>query len=149
MPIIEDIVEHEGIELVDVTYRRESEGWILRVFLDKAGGVTVDDCGYISRQVSDVLDVKAVIPHAYKLEVSSPGLNRPLTKPKDFAKLRGEQVRLATHTPIENRKNFIGKLIDYKDGTICLNIDGQIFFVPHDLVHKANLIYDFEKREKT
>lgn len=145
--IIEDILEHEAMELVDVAYRRESYGWVLRVLIDKDGGVTIDDCNHISHQLSDILDVKDVIYCSYKLEVSSPGLNRPLRKEKDFKRFIGETVRLKTCTFIENRKNFQGRLINYKDASIFLDIDGQHFTIPHSVVEKANLEYDF-KREK-
>jgi ribosome maturation factor RimP len=145
--IIEDILEHEAMELVDVAYRRESYGWVLRVLIDKDGGATIDDCNHISHQLSDILDVKDVIYCSYKLEVSSPGLNRPLRKEKDFKRFIGETVRLKTCTSIENRKNFKGRLINYKDASIFLDIDGQHFTIPHSVVEKANLEYDF-KREK-
>jgi len=145
--IIEDILEHEAMELVDVAYRRESYGWVLRVLIDKDGGATIDDCNHISHQLSDILDVKDVIYCSYKLEVSSPGLNRPLRKEKDFKRFIGETVRLKTRTSIENRKNFKGRLINYKDASIFLDIDGQHFTIPHSVVEKANLEYDF-KREK-
>ena len=145
--IIEGVLEHEGMDLVDVAYRREPCGWVLRIFIDKDGGVTVDDCSHISRQLSDILEVKDVICCSYKLEVSSPGLNRPLRKEKDFQRFIGETVSLKTRTSIENRKNFKGRLIDYKDGSIVIDVDGQHFTVPHGMAEKANLEYDFEKEK--
>ena len=145
--IIQDILEHEGMDLVDVAYRRESCGWILRVLIDKDGGVTIDDCSHMSRQLSDILDVKDVICCSYKLEVSSPGLNRPLREEKDFKRFIGETVKLKTCASIENRRNFRGRLIDYKDASIFLDIDGQHFTIPHSVVEKANLEYDFKKEK--
>jgi ribosome maturation factor RimP len=143
--IADDILEHEAMELVDVEYRKESNGWVLRVLIDKNGGVTTDDCRRVSRQLSDILDVKSIMCYAYKLEVSSPGLNRPLRKEKDFKRFIGETVKLKTCRPIESRRNFVGRLVDYKDGSIFLYIDGRNFTISHDIIIKANLEYDFNK----
>jgi ribosome maturation factor RimP len=145
--IIEDILEHEGMELADVAYRRESCGWVLRVLIDMDGGVTIDDCSHISHQLSDILDVKDFIDCSYKLEVSSPGLNRPLRKENDFKRFIGETVKLKTCDFINNRKNFKGRLLDYKDGSIFLDLGGEHCTIPHSMVEKANLEYDFRKEK--
>lgn len=146
--IIEDILVHEGMELIDITYRREPTGWVLRVLIDQDGGITVDDCKNISRQLSDILDVKDIIQYAYKLEVSSPGINRPLKKEMDFKRFRGENIRLKTYEYINNRKNFLGRLTDYKDGSILLDIDGKNFIIPHTMVVKANVEHVFKKKAR-
>jgi ribosome maturation factor RimP len=143
--IVTGIVEHEGMELVDIAYQREPTGWVLRVYIDKPGGVTVDDCSFISGQLGDTLDVKDVFLYPYKMEVSSPGFNRPLKKEKDFKRFTGETISITTRAPIDNRKNFKGKLIDFREGSIFIDIDGEIFSVPHAAVRKANLEYDFEQ----
>ncbi|MEI6126855.1 MAG: ribosome maturation factor RimP [Pseudomonadota bacterium] len=143
---IQGIVEHEGMELVDIEYQREPHGWVLRVYIDKQGGVTVDDCSFISSQLGDTLDVKDMFLYPYKLEVSSPGFNRPLKKEKDFKKFIGETVSITTHAPIDNRKNFKGKLTDYREGSIFIDVDGKIFSVSHDAVRKAHLEYGFEQK---
>ena len=141
--VMAEVIEHEGFELVDVTYRREPHGWILRVFIDRDDGVTIDDCTLVSRQLSDLLDVKADMPQAYRLEVSSPGLNRPLTKPADFLRFQGKRIRLRTHTAIDGRKNFTGKLLEFRDGNLFLDIEGTVFQIAYGSLEKANLIYDF------
>jgi len=143
--LIEDIVEREGIELVDVVFRREPNGWVLRVFIDKPGGVSLDDCRFVSRQLSDILDVKDIIPHAYRLELTSPGVNRPLVKKSHFMGVIGGQVKIKTRSPIENRRNFKGTLIDYKEGSVCLEVDGKEHIIPHDNIEKANLEYEFKR----
>lgn len=140
--VIAEVIEHEGFELVDVTYRREPQGWILRVFIDRDDGVTIDDCALISRQLSDLLDVKADIPQAYSLEVSSPGLNRPLTKAADFIRFQGKRIRLRTRTAIDGRKNFTGTLLDYRDEHLFLDIGDKVFQISFGAVDKANLIAD-------
>ncbi len=147
-PMVEDVVDSEGMELVDVVYRREPHGWVVRLLIDKEGGVTIDDCSLISSQVSDLLDVKDIIPHGYKLEVSSPGVNRPLKRAKDYMKHKGETVRVKTAAPIENRKNFKGRLIDYADGMVHLDIGDSVICIPHANVSKAHVEYNFNKPTK-
>jgi ribosome maturation factor RimP len=82
--LVADLLKSEGLELTDLAFRKEARGWVLRIFMDKPGGVTLDDCTEISRQLGDQIEVEDLIPHSYTLEVSSPGLERPLKKEKDF-----------------------------------------------------------------
>ena len=146
--VLEDILKGGEIELVEVVFRREPDGRVLRVLIDRAGGIDTKDCSMISRQLSDVIDVKNVVPYSFKLEVSSPGINRPLVKEKDFNDFIGKTVKIKTHTPINGRKNFKGKLTAYKKSSIFLDIDGKDFLVPHNLIKRANLEYDFNKERK-
>jgi len=88
-----------GLELVQVQYRREDHGWVLRILVDRPGGVSVDECGEFSREVSDLLDVEDLIDNSYNLEVSSPGLDRPLIKPEDFERFAGREITLKTTSP--------------------------------------------------
>lgn len=143
---IRNVVEYEGMELVAVEYQRESYGWVLRVYIDKEGGVTINDCSTISNQLGDVLDVTDAFLYPYKLEVSSPGLNRPLKKEDDFKRYIGENICLTTQVAIEDRKNFKGKLVNYADGSLYVAIDGKEYVVPYSAVRKAHLEYDFIKR---
>ena len=108
--LAEALVASEGMELVDLEYRREGRRWMLRLFIDKDGGVTLDDCASISRELGDLLDVKDVIPQAYVLEVSSPGLNRRLRKKEDFSRFAGQKVKLRLVAPIDGRKKVVGEL---------------------------------------
>ena len=119
MPILTDF----GFELVDLELKREGRDWFLRLFIDKPGGITLDDCVEVSREVSAVLEVEDPIESTYRLEVSSPGLDRPLKKPTDFERFAGQQVKLKTHTLIDpderghRRKTFVGELLGC-DGTL-------------------------------
>ena len=103
--LAEALVIAEGMELVDLEYRRQGPRWMLRLFIDKESGVTIDDCANISRQLGDLLDAKDIIPQAYVLEVSSPGLNRPLKKKEDFSRFAGRKVQLRLVSPMDGRKD--------------------------------------------
>ncbi len=137
--LAEALLQHEQMELVDVQFRRESTGWVLRLLIDKTGGVLLDDCSAISRQMSDLLDVKNIIHHPYNLEVSSPGLNRPLRKEADFKRHIGERVTIKTSCLIDNRKTFKGKLAGYKDGDVCVAVEGKEYTISVDVIEKAHL----------
>jgi len=114
--LVVPIVEEFGLELVDIEYRREGSDWFLRLFIDKPGGVTLDDCADLSREIDPLLEVEGVITHAYRLEVSSPGLDRPLRKPADFERFLGEWVKVKTFDLLDPddrghaRKTFRGIL---------------------------------------
>jgi len=133
------ILSSEGLELVDVEYRREARGWVLRLYIDKEGGVTLDDCTRVSQEVGRSLDVEDVILNPYTLEVSSPGLNRPLKRREDFMKYRGRWIKVKTFHPIENRRQFRGRLTEVSDDRIEMEIDGKVFQIPLSDVAKANL----------
>ena len=98
------MVSREGMELVAIEYRREATGWVLRFYVDKEGGITVDDCSRISQEVGRSLDVEDFILNPYALEVSSPGLTRPLKNEKDFMKYRNRLITLKTIDPVQNRR---------------------------------------------
>jgi len=141
------LAAQEGLELIDVELGGPGGRQILRIFIDKSGGVSLDDCSSISRAVSAALDVEDPIQGAYDLEVSSPGLDRPLRTPEHFQKFAGKRVRVRTFGPLpecENRKTFVGILQGYDNETIVLDVDGRIFRVPHAQVSKANVDPVFE-----
>jgi ribosome maturation factor RimP len=108
--IAEPLVTHEGLEMVDVEFRMESRGMVLRLYLDRQGGVSLDDLTRVSRQLSDLLDVHDTVPGTYSLEVSSPGINRRLRRPDHFKRYLGKRVRVRTAVPLEGRRNFVGML---------------------------------------
>lgn len=137
--LVMPLLEEKGMELVDLQYRHENTGWVLRLFIDKPGGMTVDDCAGISRELGHHLDVKELIPYNYHLEVSSPGVNRPLKKMDDFKKFTGFSVQITTTTPLENRRNFTGLLKAVNDDSIIIEIDGRDLSIPFPLINKANL----------
>jgi len=108
--IAEPLVSHEGLEMVDVEFRRESRGMVLRLYLDRESGVSLDDLTRVSRQLGDLLDVHGAVPGPYTLEVSSPGINRRLRRPEHFRRYLGKRVRVRTAGPIEGRRGFVGTL---------------------------------------
>ncbi len=144
---LEEMFEHTDLELVDVEYRRESSGWVLRVYVDKKGGVLLEDCSRTSHQLGDIIEVKEIIPDAYSLEVTSPGVNRPLKKEEDFIRVIGKTVKLKTRTLLNNRKKFKGVLKGCREEMLLINSDGNDFSVPLSIVKKANLEYDFNKKQ--
>ena len=128
--LLEPIVTGFGFELVDVEYVKEAGTWYLRAYIDKPGGITVDDCEAVSRKFSDVLDEKDYIEDTYIFEVSSPGLGRPLKKDKDFQRSLGEEVEIRTYRPIDRQKEFVGELkaYDKESGTIVYEDDTEQTF---------------------
>jgi ribosome maturation factor RimP len=142
--VVEPVVAGQGYELVDVEWKNES-GWVLRAFIDKpSGAITLDDCTAVSRELSAVLDVADAIACAYSLEVSSPGLNRPLRKESDFARFIGKKAKIRTRHPVgESRRNFSGTLVAVAAGKVRIDVGDQVCEVPVDDVEKANLVYEF------
>jgi ribosome maturation factor RimP len=137
--LIEPVVVYAGMELVDVEYGRKPSGTVLRLTIDKPGGVTVNDCGDISRLVGDLLDAKDSVPGSYNLEVSSPGINRLLKKRDDFERFAGQKVLIKTREPIEGRRNFKGILHGTREDFIVVSTEKAIFNIPFELVAKARL----------
>jgi ribosome maturation factor RimP len=145
--VAEPIVAAEGMELVDVEFVHEREGWVLRLFIDKQGGVGLEDCSQASHAVETALDVEDFIHHEYHLEVSSPGLNRPLTKPDHFKRALGKKVKVKTFGPLPTeppRKNFSGILKDLADDAVTVEVEGAgAFRIPLKDIAKANLEFEF------
>ena len=123
--LILPLIEKHHFELVDVEYVKEAGNWYLRAYIDKPGGITVDDCELVSRAFSDLLDQKDFIDDAYILEVSSPGLGRPLKKDKDFVRSMGEEVEVRLFKPVNRQKEFIGILKAWDDKTVTLEFEEE------------------------
>jgi ribosome maturation factor RimP len=141
--LVEPILLSEGMELVDIQYRREARGWVLRLFVDKEGGVTLDDCSHVSQEVGRSLDVEDFISIPYNLEVSSPGLNRDLKTEKDFIRYRNRLVSVKTFEPVEKRRHFKGRLLGVFDNQVEMEIDKEIIHIPLSNVAKAHLEIEF------
>ena len=141
--LTEELLDSNNMELVDIEYRGEGRGKVLRIFIDKLNGVTIDDCADISRELSVLLDVNDVISDRYTLEVSSPGLRRPIKKKKDFKKFEGKLVLIKTKESINNRKVFKGTLNNCLENHIVLEIDGDLHQIQFDNIKKANLEINF------
>ena len=142
--LLEPVVAGFGFELVDVEYVKEAGTWYLRVYIDKPGGITVDDCEALSRKFSDILDEKDYIEDTYIFEVSSPGLGRPLKKEKDFQRSLGEDVELRTFRAIEKQKEFAGTLHAFDKGTVTLSYgDGTLQTFERSDIALIRLALDF------
>lgn len=150
----------DALEVVDISYAKEGRNWVLRVLTDRAeqhpeaklGGITLDECGRMSSQLAGLLEVEDVMPGPYRLEISSPGLNRPLKKEQDFIRFQGRMAVLRTHREVEGRRYFKGMLQGVMEGHILVEMDGTLRRVPLEAVERANLEFHFdtpqEKKDK-
>lgn len=147
--VAQPLLDSLGLELVELEFRKEGHGMVLRLFIDKPGGILLDDCAEVSRELSELLDVEEVIDCNYNLEVSSPGLNRPLTKPSDYERYAGRLVKVRTFEMVEDnagnkRKTFLGELLGLKDGVVSLNLkEGQSASIPLEKIARTNLEFEF------
>ncbi len=137
--MVEPVAIQEGLELVDVEYIKGGGGMILRITIDKASGVTIDDCADFSRLVSDILDATDPIPGPYNLEVSSPGINRPLKRASDFSRFAGEKVFIQTKVPLDGRKRFKGILLGMEGDEVSVECHDGRRKIPLDAIQKARL----------
>lgn len=142
--LILPILEEHAFELVDVEYVKEAGNWYLRAYIDKEGGITVDDCEVVSRRMSDLLDEKDFIPDSYIFEVSSPGLGRQLKKDKDFARSIGEKVEGKLFRAVDKRKDFEGVLCSFdKEAVVIGTQGGQELRLERDNIALIRLAIDF------
>lgn len=142
--LLRPTIESMGFEFWGCEYMPAGKHSTLRVFIDKAEvGVTVDDCGSVSRQVSAIMDVEDPISNAYMLEVSSPGMDRPLFKPEQYKAYEGEEVQLRTSVPVMGRKRFKGQMTAVTEDSIAVEVDGEEYEVPFALIDKANVVPQF------
>ncbi|MDI6704078.1 MAG: ribosome maturation factor RimP [bacterium] len=142
--IIKEIVLTTNIELVDVEYLKAGRSRLLRIFIDKKGGVTIGDCQLISKKVSQELDLKNLIPYKYRVEVSSPGLNRVLKKDEDFKHFMGRLVKITTYSQYSGKNAFVGYLKAYNKGEMVIELKGcrKLFKIPISEIAKARLEID-------
>jgi ribosome maturation factor RimP len=129
-----------GFELVDVEYAADGGRNVLRIYIDSPAGITVDDCAKVSRQVSAVLDVEDPIPEQYVLEVSSPGLDRPLVKREDFERFAGQQVKVRMREAVTGRRNFKGTLVGVEGDAIVVHVDQERYSLPMAKIERARLV---------
>ena len=142
--LAEPVVLAQGLELVDVEFQRERQGWVLRIYIDRPGGVTLGDCVKVSEILSDLLDAKDFIHHSYHLEVSSPGLDRPLKKAEDFNRFAGDKVKIQLKEPLSGRRNFTGLLRGLEGDEVLVEIEGKIYRLPREKIKKAHIKYEFD-----
>lgn len=139
--LVNPLFEGQKFELVDLTYQKVQGGWVLCIYLDKPGGINLDECQVWSEKIGNLLDQSDMIPHAYSLEVSSPGLKRPLKKLKDYERFTGERIFVKLFGPLNGEKNFQGILVgaDNEKVQIKLNEGGQVIDLPRQQIAKSNL----------
>lgn len=129
----------KGVEIVDLEWRRERSGWVLRIYIDKPGGVTIGDCAKVSEFVGKILDKEDLIHHPYNLEISSPGIERPLKTKEHFERFRGERVKIVLKNPLSGRRNFVGINLGIEGDLLRLEAEGKIWEIPFSEIKKANL----------
>lgn len=138
--LIRPTIEALGFEYWGLVYQPNQGRALLRIFIEQAAGITVDDCAKISRQISSILDVENPIHSAYVLEVSSPGMDRLLFEPEHFKRYLNQAITVKLHEPVDGRRNFSGKLLDFSiDGLIELEQEGQVYVLPFSQVQKAQV----------
>jgi ribosome maturation factor RimP len=142
--IVEPVLANLGYELVETEFVQEEGRFVLRLYVDRENGITIDDCEHVSRAVDALIEVEGVVPCAYNLEVSSPGLQRPLRKKADFEKYAGKNVRIRTKEKIENRGNYKGVLVGLKGDDVVVKIDDEDYCVPIEQILKARIEPDEE-----
>ena len=149
--LIQEVVEGQGYELVDVEFKGAGKNSLLRIFIDAPTGVSHGDCELVSEQVGTVLDVEELIPSAYTLEVSSPGLDRKLVKESDYTRFGGKLARIQTRIPLNQQKVFRGRLQGVHEGKVRLELPkGDVLEIPLDVIHEARLEFDWaaERQKK-
>jgi ribosome maturation factor RimP len=143
--LAEPVVAAEGMELIHVECLKMQMRWVIRLYLDKNEGITIDDCSTISNQLGDIFDINDLVNDRYTLEVSSPGLDRPISRDQDFTKYKGSQVNIKTSSKIDGVKNFHGTLVDFiEEGgrkVALLEVAGKTYRIPKSEIIKANLVY--------
>ncbi len=137
------IVDSKGFELVDIEYVKEGPNWYLRVYIDKDGGITIDDCQVVSEELSEKLDQYDPIPNRYILEVSSPGIERKLKKDEDFERFKGSTVEVRLFKPIDNRSVFEGELLGLEDGKVHIRTEEDVFKFDRKEISLVKIVFKF------
>jgi len=134
------LCEDEGLELVHVEYQKESSGLVLRLYIDRHGGITLENCATVSRQLGDLLDVHFDESLPYRLEVSSPGSSRPLSSPTDYERFKGQTAKIRTVEALDGQKNFTGTLMGITDGIVSVQIDDLQRSIPFENILRGRLV---------
>jgi ribosome maturation factor RimP len=138
LPVLQDY----GLELVEIEFKPSGKRWLLRLYIDKEGGVTIADCQTVSREFGRILDVEDIIDHPYSLEVSSPGLTRPLKKWEDFLRNKGKMCRIVTREQIEGKNEFMGTIVNSTEEQVEISGIIDVFTIPIYAIKKANLEFE-------
>jgi ribosome maturation factor RimP len=140
--LLAPIVREEALELVEVEFKASGKRWVLRIYIDRDGGVTISDCEKVNRELGRILDVEDFIDHAYTLEVSSPGLTRALRKKEDFVRYKGKRCKIVTKERIGDRNEFKGEILDSDDEKVEIKGKIDVFTIPICAIKKANLEFE-------
>ena len=141
--LVEPVVESERMEVVDVECLRGPTSWMVRIYIDREGGVTLEDCAMISGEVGDILDIHETPPGPYDLEISSPGLDRPLKRERDFLRCKGKKAKVVVREPIDGLNQCIGLIEDVNQESVTLRTDHGIIEIPFTRMKKARLVIEF------
>lgn len=133
------VLDQLGFRLIEWEYTNEQGRWIIRLYIDREGGVKIDDCERISHALEDLIDVELDLNRGYSLEVSSPGINRPLRRPEDFSRFKGSTIKLTTSHPLNGRSNYCGVIENVTSDAVDMVVDGMRFHIPFDALKKARL----------
>ena len=140
--MLEPVVVDQELELVELQFRREPAGWVLRLIIDGPQGISLDDCSRVSREVGHLLEVEDPIEWPYRLEVSSPGLDRPLKRERDYLRCLGKKAKIVTKAPIAGGSHFVGVLRGFADGVITVEAEQGLVAIPFAEVQRARLVID-------
>ncbi len=143
--LMKPVLVSMGYQLVELEFAKDMGRLILRLYIDKEGGITLDDCTQVSRAISAHLDVEDPISSKYDLEVSSPGVERPLRRAEDFKRFAGETIKLSTVEPLNGRQNYRGVLKGCDETQIFMNVDGVDYTIPLAALHKARIVKDWNQ----
>ena len=144
--LFEPVVEDMGYELIEIEYQPNPNYGVLRLYIDKDTGIQVEDCSAVSRQISAILDVEDPVPGKFNLEVSSPGMDRPLRRLEDFQRFTGEVVKIKTGMPFEGQRNFKGRMCGVEDDLVIIECENKEVRLPVTAIDKARLVPDFDKK---
>ncbi|MBA1333902.1 MAG: Bacterial ribosome SSU maturation protein RimP [Firmicutes bacterium] len=141
--LVNPVLDKNNFELIDVEYLKEGPNWYLRVYIDKAGGITIDDCEVVSQYLSDELDRVDPIENSYILEVSSPGVDRVLKKDRDYVKFTGRDIDIKLYSPFEGSKEYSGRLVGLENDQVVIEFKGQNLRIPREKIASARLAFKF------
>ncbi|HET97565.1 MAG TPA: ribosome maturation factor RimP [Desulfurivibrio alkaliphilus] len=141
--LLEPVVADYGLELAELQFRREAPGWVLRLVLDGEHGVGIDECARVSREVSHLLEVEDPIEQPFHLEVSSPGLDRPLKRERDYQRCRGKKAKIVCRQPLDEQTVFIGELGELLDGVVTITTESGPTAIPLENIRRARLVVEW------
>ena len=142
--LFEPVVEGMGFELIEIEHFPNPKHGVLRLYIDKEGGVLIEDCSAVSRQISALIDVEDPVRGQFNLEVSSPGLDRPLRRVKDFQRFTGSKVKLKTAVPMDGQRNFSGRLLEANEDAVVIETDTEELSLPMNAIEKARVVPEYK-----